>query len=364
MRYPDSMRGPPDDARAGMAGPVRGDFAAAARSGPGSVHFRVNFLLVEGFSMMALSSAVEPLRAANRLLGCDRYSWSLVAETAGPVRASNGIEIRAERGVDQAVAADLSVVVASLIDPDYLAPRTFFWLRRLRAAGQFLGGISNGALVLARAGILHNTRVTVHWENAPLLAEQFPDVIVSRNIYCWDRGILTAAGGTAAMDMMLAVIMQIDGDDLAADVANQFLHGPIRPSTQGQTEDLRWRFRVTDSRLLTAIEIMKSTLTHPVRISAIAAQVGISERQLERLFTAELKRMPSEFYMGLRLRDANRMLLTSTETLEMIAERCGFSSLGHFSRAFKAQFGESPSITRRRRARGYDGFMQEDGGRT
>lgn len=337
-------------------------FGGADWRPPGQVRFRVNLLLVEGFSMMALSSAIEPLRAANRLLGSERYSWTLVAETAGPVRASNGIEVPAPCSADNAPESDLSVVVASLFPSDCELPRTFGWLRRLRARGRYLGAISNGALLLARAGVLHNTRVTIHWEMAKVLAEQFPNLSVSPDIYCWDRGVLTAAGGTAAMDMMLAVIMQIDGDELAADVANQFLHGPIRPSSHVQTEDLRWRFQLTDKRLLAAISIMKSQLSAPVRIKQIAEEVGISERQLERLFMSMLDSLPSEFYMGLRLRAAHRLLLTSTETLDMISDRCGFSSLGHFSRAFKTYFGESPSITRRRRARVHDGIMQGDAG--
>lgn len=327
------------------------------REGP----FRVTFLLVEGFSMMALSSAIEPLRAANRLLGAQRYEWTLAADHAGLIAASNGIEIKAQHGVDTASETDLTVVVASLFPKDYQAPRTFAWLRRLRARGRLLGAISSGALLLARAGVLHNTRVTIHWETARELEKSFPDLDVSQELYCWDRGILTAAGGAAAMDMMLALITQIDGEDLAIDVANQFLHGPIRPSSHAQHEDLRWRFRITDERLLAAIKIMKRRLSDPVRIAAIAEQVGISERQLERLFLAEVEKLPSEFYMGLRLQAARGMLLASTESLETIAEQCGFSSLGHFSRSFKARFGESPSVARRRRPRGHGGFVQEDG---
>lgn len=338
-----------------------GQFAGAIWCQPGQVKFRVNLLLVEGFSMMALSSAIEPLRAANRLLGRERYSWTLVAETAGPVAASNGIEVAAAYSAEDAPEADLSVVVASLFPSGCGLPRTFGWLRRLRAKRRYLGAISNGALLLARAGVLHNTRVTIHWEMAKVLAEQYPNLTVSQDIYCWDRGILTAAGGTAAMDMMLAVIMQIDGNELAADVANQFLHGPIRPSSQVQTEDFRWRFQLTDERLVAAISIMKSRLAEPARIKMIAEEVGISERQLERLFMSMLGNLPSEFYMGIRLRAAHRMLLTSTETLDVISERCGFSSPGHFSRAFKTYFGESPSITRSRRRRAYDGFVQADG---
>ncbi|MCB1970579.1 MAG: GlxA family transcriptional regulator [Geminicoccaceae bacterium] len=338
---------------------------SAAQDGPVAAvePFNVLFYLVEGFSMMALSSAIEPLRAANRLTGNGRYSWSLAAERMGNVLASNGIAIGAHHGLDNAPRADLTVVVASLFDESGQSPRLFSWLRRLRAEGRMIGAISNGTLLLARAGVLGNRRVTIHWEMTRLLEESFHELDVSREIYCWDRGIVTAAGGAAAMDMMLAVIMDLDGEDVAIDVAEQFLHGPIRPPSHEQLLDLRWRFRITDRRLLMAIQIMRANISDPQRIPAIAAHVGISERQFERLFVTELGKLPSDFYMDLRLRSARGMLIGSTEPLESIAQTCGFSSLGHFSRAFKAHFGESPSVARRHRSRSHGGFVQEDGGR-
>ena len=326
--------------------------------------YSVLFYLVDGYSMMALSSAIEPLRAVNRLTGSERYSWATAGERRGNIMASNGIEIPAQFGLSDMVDADLTVVVASIFDPDFQSPKMFAWLRRLRAEGRMIGAISNGTVLLARAGVLGNRRVTTHWEMIRDLQASHPNLTVTSDIYSWDRGVLTAAGGAAAMDMMLAVIMELDGEDLAFDVAEQFLHGPIRPGSHLQRHDISWRFRVTDPRLLTAIRLMKNHIAAPERISGIAEQAGISERQLERLFLAEIGKHPSEFYIDLRLRTARGMLIGSTEPLEAIAEACGFSSLGHFSRAFKARFGDSPSVVRRHRSARFGGFVQENDGRT
>ncbi|WP_420583673.1 GlxA family transcriptional regulator [Ruegeria sp.] len=311
----------------------------------------IQFIAIDGFSMMALSSAIEPLRAANRLLGETLFSWSLFSDTAGHVTSSSGMEIPAEQDLENAALPDLTIIVASFFPSDYRNTMLFSRLRRLRATGRMIGAISSGTYLLARAGVLGDQRVTIHWETARELEMTFPDVKLSPDIYCWDRNVLTSAGGAAAMDLMLALIARLKGDALANDVAEQFLHGQIRPSSHEQRQDVRWRFRVNDPRLLRAIEIMQSHLSQPKPIPHIAARVGVSDRQLSRLFQAGTKMQPSKFYLDLRLRAARGMILGSTESLESIAELCGFSSLGHFSRSYKSHFNESPSETRRQSVR-------------
>lgn len=320
--------------------------------------FSIQFLLIDGFSMMSLSSAIEPLRAANRLLGQQRYEWALVGKGAGQFSASNGIALQVPLAIADAPPCDLTVVLASLSIEDYDDAAVFAWLRSLKRRGRMLGAISGGALILARAGVVRDSRVTIHWEQAPLLARDFPDLRVTSDLYCRDNGILTAAGGTAALDMMLALIAEKDGSPLAMDVADQFLHGQIRPSSQFQRQPARTRFGVTDDRLLSVIARMEGAIAHPARIADLAEGADISQRQLERLFQSQLQMLPSQFYMDLRLNAARQMILASTDVLETVAEQCGFSSLGHFSRAFKARFGMAPSHLRRHRPHRHDGFMQ------
>ncbi|GMG81752.1 HTH-type transcriptional regulator CdhR [Paralimibaculum aggregatum] len=330
-----------------------------ATDGASPAPFSVSFLVLEGFSMLALSSAVEPLRALNRLTGEERYVWTVVGERAGPVAAGNGIEIGATCGVREAPPCDLWVVVASLstelADPGAVFER----LRRIRAERRLLGAVSNGTLILAQAGVLGDRRVTIHWEMQRRLAEAFPELEVRPDLYCWDRGVLSAAGGTAALDMFLALIAERDGHSAAAEVSDQFLHGPVRPSTEMQRQDVRWRYQVTDRRLVTVIRIMEEHQSDPMRICRIADTAGISERQLERLFVSEFGKSPSDFYMDIRLKTAQRWLLNSTESLERISEISGFSSLAHFSRSFKAWSGLSPSVLRKRHRGKNDGNMQE-----
>ena len=323
--------------------------------------FRVAFFLVPGFSLMALSSAVEPLRAVNRLLGDKRFEWVVIGRAAGPVAASNGLEVKAACAIASAPPADLTIVVASLDVETYRDHALFEHLRRLRAQHRLIGAISNGTLILARAGVLGGRRVTIHWEmQAPLMAE-FPDLDVCPNLYCWDLDVMTAAGGSAAMDMMLELIAVRDGRETAVDVSEQFLHGPARAASELQRQDVRCRYRVTDRRIETAIRVMEDQLTSPLRIARVAELAGLSERQLERLFADAFGQSPSQFYLDLRLKEARSRLLGSSETLQEIAETMGFSSQAHFSRAIKAWCGTSPLAIRKRRTSGDVGMMQGNG---
>jgi transcriptional regulator GlxA family with amidase domain len=322
----------------------------------------VSFVVIPGFSMMALSAALEPLRSANRAQGERRYTWAVLGQIPGPVAASNGLEIRTAHGIDDAPRADLTIVVASLGIEAFRSRSLFAWLRTLRTQHRLIGAVSNGALILGRAGLLRGRRATIHWEMQERLAEECPEIEVRDTLHCWDGDILTSAGGTASMDMMLELIAAREGRATAAAVAEQFLHGPTRPADAIQRQEVRWRYGVTDRRVETAINLMEDRIDRPLKIAQVAEEAGVSERQLERLFSASFGKSPSAFYMELRLRAAQARLLGSTDTLEEIAEALGFSSQAHFSHAVKSWSGASPLAIRKRKRRGVVGSLQKNGG--
>jgi transcriptional regulator GlxA family with amidase domain len=308
---------------------------------------RVVFFMAPGFSMMALSSAIEPLRAVNRLAAARRYEWLFVAADAGETAASNGIVVKTAP-LSKAGRSDMTVVVASLDAEGFRDARALSWLRGRRNGPASLCAISNGALILARAGALDGRRATLHWEAHPVMRALYPAVDLVDALYCVDGDVATAAGGVAAMDLMLSLVAERDGRAMAADVAEQFLHGPLRESAERQRSDVRWRYGLTDALVVHAITIMEAAIEHPLRTGVIADRLAISERQLARRFESALGQTPSDLYLELRLAHARRRLVGSDESLEAIAEQAGFSSLGHFSRAFKSWTGEPPSNLRRR----------------
>ena len=306
----------------------------------------VSLLLFPGFSMMALASTTEPLRAANLLSGKTLYRWRIVSLDGADVVSSSGFQIRAEYRDLTVPASDLLLAIASLEFDRYLQPLLLRRFVRAAAASRAVGAVSNGSIVLARAGLLDGYQCTVHWERLRELQQQHPAAQATREVYVIDRDRWTCSGGTAAMDMMLALVRAQHGQTLAMTVANNFLHGRIRRPDEIQPMEVRWRYGVRDRRLAKAITFMEQSIEAPLPLTQLASLAGLSVRQLERLFAAELQVSPERFYVDLRLRVAKDLLEHTDEPVAAVALQCGFTNPSHFARSFQAKFGEAPSRMR------------------
>ena len=308
---------------------------------------RIGFFLVPGFSMMALSAAMEPLRAANQATGRRLYSLQVLGLDPVPVRSGGDVLVVPDSGIEQAERMDLLVVVASLDVASYRNRTLMAWLRRLAGHGLQMGALSTATLLLARAGLLDGYRCTIHWAEQREFADEFPQIRLCRDLYCIDRDRYTCAGGVAAMDLMLALIEREHGRTLAADVAENFLLGRARESGEAQRLDRQWRYGVSERRVLDALRLMEEHLEDPLSTDQLAAAVGCSERQLERLFRGTLGKNPARFCLELRLRESERLLRQSALSLAEIAARCGFSSPSHFGKAYREHFGTTPASARK-----------------
>lgn len=297
---------------------------------------------------MALSAVSEPLRAANLLSGRPLYTWHLISPDGEPVPSSSGFSLLPEYSLESAPVFDTLIVVASLRVREQSDQRLLRWLRRA-AQGQGytrIGGVSTAAYLLARAGLLENRRCTVHWEMLRDFQAEFPTLVVQRALYVVDRDRMTCAGGTAAMDLMLALIAERHGKDLAAGIADNFLHSRIRPGEESQRMLVQWRYGISDARLAKAIAFMEQNMDQPLSPAAIADIVCVSSRQLERLFQKSFGQTPARFYLELRLKHARYLLRQSTESIQQISLRCGFASVSHFSRAYREAFASTPAQAR------------------
>ena len=319
---------------------------AKATSGRDDVE-RIGFLLVPQFSMISLVSAVEPLRVANRLKGAQLYSWHIYSVDGQPVESSNGIAMMAEASIAQ-VDFVPTVIVCSSFEPERHESKALLsWLRRLNRKGCEIGGLCTGAHLLARAGLLNGRRATTHWESLPGFVERFSDIEVTTDLFESDDRFFTCSGGTASLDLMLHRIGARHGKALSVAVSESMLHERIRSHGDHQRMALGLRLGVHHPKLVAIIETMERNLEEPLTVDQLAGQVGISRRQLERLFKNHFDQTPSAFYLKLRLHHARLLLEQTSMTVLQVALACGFFSAPYFSRAYRNLFNRSPREDRR-----------------
>jgi AraC family carnitine catabolism transcriptional activator len=370
---------------------------------------RIAFFLVPQFSMMSFAAAVEPLRSANRAAARPLFEWVLASVDGAPVTASNGIPVAvagtleeltkvptalgskpagvatvtgskltdANTATSGKLADDTTAAVSKLADttstttatgrnltdtssasgkldmilvcsgldtPHY--PTVYPLLRRLSRHGVQVGGISTGPFVLAEAGLLHGKRCTVHWEYADAFRARYSQLNLTQDLYVIDNDVLTCSGGTAALDMMLHIVKQVAGTQLAMSVAEQFIHSRIREREDHQRLDLHARYGIDHPKLIQAIARMESSLDVPLEMTEIARGANLSIRQLERLFRQYLDTSPQSFYRQQRLARARTLLRYTLTPLRMIALDCGFESTSHFCHAYKRVYGIPPTHER------------------
>lgn len=304
------------------------------------------FFLVPKFALMGFTSAIEPLRAANRLAGRRLYDWRIVSGDGAAVRSSSGIEVVPDHGIETVPRLDV-VFVLSGLDPQGASrgaqdKATLAWLRRIARLGCRIGAISTGSYLLARAGLLDGYRCTIHWENLPGFQEAFPELEVTPELYEIDRGRITCSGGTASLDLMLTLIALEHGRDLANQVAEQFIHERIRDTHDQQRMALRGRLGVSHPKLLKVIGLMEENLEEPVARAELARRAGMSTRQLERLCRKYLARTPTRYYLELRLHRARKLLTQTSLSVLDVALACGFISASHFSKCYREFFDRTP----------------------
>ncbi|MGY8667853.1 GlxA family transcriptional regulator [Bradyrhizobium sp. UFLA05-109] len=308
----------------------------------------VGFLLIPEFAMLPYVSVIEPLRAANRLSGRPLYRWSHISIDGEPAAASNGVRIHTEYRVGTNEHFDHVFVCAGGNPALFRHAPTFAWLRQLARRGVTIGGVSGGPYILARAKVLTGYRFTIHWEHAPAFVEDYPELDLRRSLYEIDRDRLTSSGGTAPLDMMHAVIAREHGSELAVAVSEWFLQTHVREGTGPQRMPLRERLGIAHAPLLRVIGRMEQTIENPVQRQELARLADVSLRHLERLFRQHLGCSLGEHYLALRLDRARDLVRQTSLSVLEIAMACGFTSASHFSRTYRARFGQAPRTERLR----------------
>jgi transcriptional regulator GlxA family with amidase domain len=316
------------------------------------------FILVPGFALMSYASAVEPLRAANLVAGRTIYDVVHLSTDGRAVASSGWASVECRQLLDNKKTFHTLFVCAGGNPADWNHPEIHAALRQYARKGVRIGGISGGPYLLAAAGLLNDCDFTIHWEHAPALMEAFPDLEPRQARFVIDRNRITCGGGVAPLDMMHALIAERMGADFARRVSDWYLHTAVAEPADPQRGSAAERFGTFHAALLTVLEKMEATVEQPLSRAAIAALVGISTRQLDRLFAKHVGASFLDTYRHMRLRHARRLLKQSPLSISEVAFASGFSSAAQFSEAFKQVYGKTPS---RFRLGSEDAVRQDEG---
>ncbi|MEL0137387.1 MAG: GlxA family transcriptional regulator [Halieaceae bacterium] len=307
---------------------------------------RVGFLLMDQFTLISLSSAIDPLRVANLLSDQQLYEWCLVGSGDSEQISSDGVRVRLDHSLADEIELDLVIVVGG-VDIERTVQKTdLAWLRKQSQKGAQMGALCTGSYALASAGLLNGYECSAHWDCLTLLTEQFPGIDFNSHLYTIDRDRMTCTGGTVPLHMMLAMMSKRHPQSLVDGVADMLVCERHRTDAEMQVIPMWSRKVEVQPKLKEVLQLMEANLEEPLSLKDLAEYVNLSRRQLERLFIKHLHSTPSRYYLKLRLDRARRLLKQTSRSIVEITSMCGFVSTTHFSRCYRKYMGVSPKSDR------------------
>nr|WP_197686935.1 GlxA family transcriptional regulator [Chromobacterium sp. ASV5] len=300
-------------------------------------------------SMADFAIASEVLTHANLLAEKKLYETLLLSLDGSPVQLSNGIKLAMDLPLSYAPKLDYLLVLADDIHNDLATEELGKSIGNCNPDKLIMAGLGCGSYWLARGGHLNGQRATIHWREISRFTEEFPEVIVTSNLYENDSRCPTCAGGAATFDFMLSLVGKEQGHEFIAQLSELFSMERIRPGNERQRIPLATRIGGSQPKLTEAVSLMEANIEEPLSTDDIAYYVGVSRRQLERLFKQYLGTVPSKYYLELRLRRARQLLQQTSKSIVQIGLACGFSSGPHFSSTYRNHFGITPREERAQR---------------
>ena len=303
---------------------------------------RFVFVLIENFTLLSFSSALDALRIANRMSGKKLYDWIFIGENEEFVSCSAGTQFKLDNSLIELHRDDTILLCGGTSIQESTSRKLVGWLRREARRGLIIGGLCTAAYPMAKAGLLDEKKATIHWENQDSFAEEFLEVELTKTVFVCDGNRYTTAGGTSSIDLLLKIIADEHGEELANAVADQMIYSSIRTDQDTQRLSVPTRIGVRHPKLSKVIQMMEINIEEPISPSILAKDVGMSTRQLERLFRRYLDRSPKRYYMELRLQKARNLLMQTDMSVINVALACGFASPSHFSKCYRAHYDTTP----------------------
>ena len=303
---------------------------------------RFVFVLMEHFTLLSFSSALDALRIANRMSGKKLYDWTFIGENEEFVSCSAGTQFKLDNTLIELHRDDTILLCGGTTIQQSTTKKLIGWLRREARRGLIIGGLCTAAYPMAKAGLLDGKKATTHWENQDSFTEEFLEVELTKTVFVCDGNRYTTAGGTSSIDLLLKIIADDHGEELANAVADQMIYSSIRTDQDTQRLSVPTRIGVRHPKLSKVIQMMEINIEEPMSPSILAKDVGMSTRQLERLFRRYLDRSPKRYYMELRLQKARNLLMQTDMSVINVALACGFASPSHFSKCYRAHYDTTP----------------------
>ena len=303
---------------------------------------RFVFVLMENFTLLSFSSALDALRIANLMSGKTLYEWTFIGENEEVVSCSAGTQFKLDNSLIELHRDDTVLLCGGTSIQEATTKKLIGWLRREARRGLTIGGLCTAAYPMAKAGLLDEKKATIHWENQDSFAEEFLEVELTKTVFVCDGNRYTTAGGTSSIDLLLKIIADEHGEELANAVADQMIYSSIRTDQDTQRLSVPTRIGVRHPKLSKVIQMMEINIEEPISPSILAKDVGMSTRQLERLFRRYLDRSPKRYYMELRLQKARNLLMQTDMSVINVALACGFASPSHFSKCYRAHYETTP----------------------
>ncbi|MBD9416968.1 helix-turn-helix domain-containing protein [Pseudomonas sp. PDM16] len=313
----------------------------------------VTLLLAEFSSQASAALALEVLDAANRLAEPSERPFTVcVASLDGrPVNNALGYAMPVEAGLDTLDRTDLVLIPGFLFClrealPAFKRYRT--WLRRQHQQGAVIASMCTATFMLAEAGLLDGVEATTHWAFAGLIRRHYPQVrLDERRILCEDGRLISSAGASAAMDLLLHLIRRFASRELAQQCSSYLLIDDVR---REQSVYVNWSMPRdhADEAVLRVQDWMEANFAESCAIDELAERFGFGFRNFKRRFKEATGYAPLTYLQTLRLEKAKELLETTRLSFEVITNRVGYEDSNSFRRLFCQRVGISPAHFRRR----------------
>ncbi len=317
----------------------------------------VGFLGFDGMSPLDLTGPLEAFAAA-RAEGRDYpcYETVLIAVKNKMFVARSGATFMARYTIRNAPVLDTLILPGGpVLARSELSETIAAWLRDCEKTTRRIASVSAGIYPLAQSGLLDGRRVTTHWRHAQNVARTFRRLQVDDSgSFIQDDRFSTAGGGTAGIEMCLALIREDYGSTVALNVAREMVMD-LRPPSAGERQIDPSQYQPgAEDRLAELPAWISSRLRANLSVEVLAERTCLCPRHFSRVFKRAFLSTPADFVEHLRISEAARLLMLGRQNVGAVADSVGFKSTDVFRRAFERRFGVSPAAfqkeTRKNRA--------------